>query len=132
MSPFCGSDVRKVHEGHTFKRVRRMDPISRASHASGAKIAEHSEFPICEEDGSMETPLVGTSYKVWVPEERRIATVRTHSWHIAVRLAQDARGFSFAVFHFFLNLRPGEELAAKIQLRAVGKICGGSIGHKRT
>ena len=66
--------------------------MSAALAAAGESVVDKTEFRTCEEDGASETPPATTSYEVHALLDRRVATARSHKWHVAPRLGAQGRG----------------------------------------
>ena len=84
--PFLSVDPAKV-----FIRDG-TDPVLRALHETQAQEVPPESFCMCNAELGMETPLLGTDYRVWALPTRK-ACSRSHSWTLGVRVGNPPSGY---------------------------------------
>ena len=88
---FSDTPAKHPADNHTFTRTPKVGPMARAPGASEAHFADAQGFRMCGDMGTLETPLVGSSYGVWELQERQVAIVRPRKWHMTARSGPQAR-----------------------------------------
>ena len=68
------------------------DPVLRALHEIQAQEVPPESFCMCNEKLQLETPLLGSNYRVWALPGRNSCS-RTHSWTIGVRVGNPPSGY---------------------------------------